>query len=220
MKAGKHDEAVEHYTSVLAAFPADHEVLCNRALAYLTFGENKGGSRMDEYFQLALQDAALCVNLKPDWAKGYYRLGCALQKCKQWKDSAAVFTKVCEMEPENVEAAGRLIQAREMLQMVLNVERVNDPNWMHKPEPEKTDLQKRAEAAQEVHESNTASLRQALGRVHFDFELIDRILAPSDKWFIESEMAKGLQGHLLAHSAVIAPRHELAALQALSLIHI
>jgi hypothetical protein len=45
-------------------------------------------------------------------------------------------------------ASGRLIQAREMLQMVLNVERVNDPNWMHKAEPEKTDLQKRAEAAQ------------------------------------------------------------------------
>ena len=134
VKAGKHEEAAEHYTSALAAFPADHEVLCNRALCYLTVGENKGGSRMDEYFQLALQDAALAVNLKPTWVKGLYRLGCALQKCKQWKDSAAVFTKVCELEPDNVEASGRLIQAREMLAMVQNVERVNDPHWMHKPE--------------------------------------------------------------------------------------
>ena len=36
----------------------------------------------------------MAVNLKPTWVKGLYRLGCALQKCKQWKDSAAVFTKV------------------------------------------------------------------------------------------------------------------------------
>lgn len=103
VKAGKHEEAAEHYTSVLAAFPADHEVLCNRALCYLTVGETKGGERMDEYFQLALQDAALAVNLKPTWVKGLYRLGCALQKCKKWKESAQVFTKVCELEPDNVE---------------------------------------------------------------------------------------------------------------------
>ena len=83
VKAGKHEEAAEHYTSVLAAFPSDHEVLCNRALCYLSVGEQKGGERMDEYFQLALQDAALSVNLKPTWVKGLYRLGCALQKCKQ-----------------------------------------------------------------------------------------------------------------------------------------
>ena len=152
VKAGKHEEAAGHYTSVLAARPHDHEVLCNRALCYLHLGETIGGERMDEYFQLALQDSALAVNLKPDWAKGLYRFGCALQKCKKWKESAAIFTRVCEMEPDNVEASGRLIQAREMLQMVLNVERVNDPLWMHKPEPPKTELQKRAEAAQEKND--------------------------------------------------------------------
>ena len=102
VKAGKHEEAAEHYTSVLAARPDDHEVLCNRALCYLTVGEKIGGERMDEYFQLALQDSALAVNLKPTWPKGLYRFGCALQKCKKWKESASVFVKVCEMEPDNV----------------------------------------------------------------------------------------------------------------------
>ena len=66
VKAGKHEEAAEHYTSVLAAFPGDHEVLCNRSLCYLTVGEQKGGPRMDEYFQLALNDAALAVT--GDWS--------------------------------------------------------------------------------------------------------------------------------------------------------
>eukprot|EP00966_Prymnesium_polylepis_P096588 2237740-Prymnesium_polylepis.2 len=61
--------------------------------------------------------------------------------------------QVVEMEPGNVEAAGRLIKAREMLQMVLNVERVSDPNWMHKPEPEKTPLQKRTEGAAALNDT-------------------------------------------------------------------
>ena len=172
MKSERYDEAVEHYTSVLAAHPADHEVLANRALAYLHL--DKGSE--------ALQDAAMCVNLKPDWAKGFYRLGCALEKCKEWKDSAAVFAKVVEMEPGNVEAAGRLIKAREMLQMVLNVERVQDPMWMHKPEPEKTPVQKRTEEAAALNDSAMNALREELGKCHYDPELASRRLSTDDKW--------------------------------------
>ena len=213
VKAGKHEEAAEHYTSVLTARPHDHEVLCNRALCYLTVGENVGGERMDEYFQLALQDSALAVNIKPAWAKGLYRFGCALQKCKKWKESAAVFTKVCEMEPDNVEASGRLIQAREMLQMVLNVERVNDPLWMHKAHPEKTALQKRAEEAQSKNDAAMSSLREELGKTEFDFSLLERHMAKTDKWFADSEMSQAIVSHLTAHSAVLAPRIELGALE-------
>lgn len=94
------EEAAGHYTSVLAAFPHDHEVLANRSLAHLHM-------RMGPE---ALNDAALAVNLKPNFAKGYYRMGCALEECKMWKESAAVFAKVVEMEPSNVEASGRLIK--------------------------------------------------------------------------------------------------------------
>ena len=34
VKAERWEDALEHYTSVLAAYPHDHEVLANRALAY------------------------------------------------------------------------------------------------------------------------------------------------------------------------------------------
>lgn len=155
MKAERWSDAVEHYTSVLAAHPHDHEVLANRCMAYLKL----------DMGQEALQDAALCVNIKPEWAKGYYRLGCALEMVKEWKDSAAVFAKVVEMEPGNVEASGRLIKAREMLQMVLNVERVQDPNWMHKAEPEKTPLQQRTEKAAAMNDSVMNALREELGEL-------------------------------------------------------
>lgn len=178
--AGRFDEAVEHYTSVLAAHPADHEVLANRSLAYLKLDRG----------QEALNDAALCVNLKPNWAKGYYRMGCALEKVKMWKESAAIFAKVVEMEPNNVAASGRLIQAREMLQMVMNVERVQDPMWMHKPEPEKTELQKKTEEAAALNDSAMNALREEIGKCAFDFELHGRVLTPKDKW-----CAEGREGH-------------------------
>ena len=79
MKKERWEDAAEHYTSVLAAFPQDHEVLANRSLAYLNL---KMGSE-------SLNDAALAVNLKPNFAKGYYRLGCALEECKMWKARSA-----------------------------------------------------------------------------------------------------------------------------------
>ena len=62
-------------------------------------------------FERALLDAAQCVNLKPKWAKGYYRLGCALEAAKAYKECASVFAKVVELEPDNAEASGRLLKA-------------------------------------------------------------------------------------------------------------
>ena len=48
MRSERYADAAEHYTSVLAAHPADHEVLANRCLAYLKL----------DMGQEALQDAA------------------------------------------------------------------------------------------------------------------------------------------------------------------
>jgi hypothetical protein len=104
--------------------PTRPQVLANRSLALLSL---KRGPE-------ALQDAALCVTLKKNFAKGcahcaparaarareqrraaagrYYRFGCALEECKMYKECASVFAKVVEMEPGNVEAGGRLLKAR------------------------------------------------------------------------------------------------------------
>ena len=202
IKNERYDEAVEHYTSVLAAHPRDHEVLANRSLAYHHLRQGEA----------ALNDAALCVNLKPGWAKGYYRLGCALEDCKAYKEACSVFAKVVEIEPDNAQASGRLMRARHMLEMVMNVERVNDPLWMHKPAPPKTELQARAEEAQDKSSAAVSALQEEMGKCAFDFELLRREVSTADKWYAESVMAKGLASHLLAHSAVLAPRLELTAL--------
>ena len=67
------------------------------------------------------------------------------------------------MEPENAEASGRLMKARQMLEMVMNVERVNDPLWMHKPPPPKSEVQQRAEEAQEKSTAAVTAVWEEMG---------------------------------------------------------
>ena len=56
---------------------------------------------------------------------------------------------VVEAKPDNAEASGRLLKARNILQMV--IERVNDPHWMMKPPPAKTALEERVIEAQDAN---------------------------------------------------------------------
>ena len=142
----------------------------------------------------ALNDAALCVNLKPNWAKGYYRMGCALEECKSYKESASVFAKVVEMEPENAEASGRLMKARQMLEMVMNVERVNDPLWMHKPPPPKSEVQQRAEEAQEKSTAAVTAVWEEMGAL--------------PQGASEAEPVQILKNHIPTHVARMA-RHRM-----------
>ena len=52
--------------------PEDATLYSNRSLCHLKSGEAHD----------ALADAIACVNLQPDWAKGYYRKGAALMSLK------------------------------------------------------------------------------------------------------------------------------------------
>ncbi|EOD13232.1 hypothetical protein EMIHUDRAFT_119940 [Emiliania huxleyi CCMP1516] len=194
-----HRRAVRSHTpsSSRSSPPTRPQVLANRSLALLSL---KRGPE-------ALQDAALCVTLKKNFAKGralahcaparaarareqrraaagrYYRFGCALEECKMYKECAS---------------------ARNLLEMVMNVERVSDPLWMHKPEPPKSEVQKRAEDAQAEHEREMSHLREEIGKASFDYEYLHAPMSKSDRWYEESMMAKGLNMHLLAHSAELA----------------
>ena len=79
---------------------------------------------------------------------------------------------------------------------------------MHKPEPPKSEVQKRAEDAQAEHEREMSHLREEIGKASFDYEYLHAPMSKSDRWYEESMMAKGLNMHLLAHSAGLAPREE------------
>lgn len=80
-KEGDYHNAVEAYTRSLELEPNQHLCFSNRSAAYL-----KVGNAADK----ALEDAERCVQLAPDWPKGYSRKAAALQELKRW--DAAVET--------------------------------------------------------------------------------------------------------------------------------
>jgi len=60
-QAGKFEEAVSFFTQAIEINPQDHVFFSNRSGSY---------SSLQKYEE-ALEDATICVALKPDWAKGY-----------------------------------------------------------------------------------------------------------------------------------------------------
>ena len=62
-------KAIECYTQALAEAGNDHTILGNRSAAHYQLRE----------YEEALNDADQCINIKPDWSKGYQRKAMALQ---------------------------------------------------------------------------------------------------------------------------------------------
>lgn len=80
--AGNFQEAITHFTKAIECNPNDHVFYSNRSACYASLGK----------YNEALQDAKKCVELKPDWAKGYGRKGLA-EFYLQQLDDAEVLSK-------------------------------------------------------------------------------------------------------------------------------
>jgi len=69
-KNKEYEKAIEEYTKAIKLYDKDHSYYSNRSACYAEIGK----------FDEALADGKKCVELKPDWAKGYGRVGLALFK--------------------------------------------------------------------------------------------------------------------------------------------
>lgn len=67
-KAKNFDKAVEHYTQAISENPSDHTIYGNRSASYHNLKK----------FNEALADGEKCIEIKPDWGKGYQRKAMAL----------------------------------------------------------------------------------------------------------------------------------------------
>ena len=76
-KQQKYSEAVEQYSKGLEASKDDPILLSNRSVAYWKLGE----------YQDALKDAQQCIQVKPDWVKGYLRKTVALNCLKNYQEA-------------------------------------------------------------------------------------------------------------------------------------
>jgi len=67
-KRGEVEASIERYTQAFELSPEDHIITSNRSHAYMKLNKQS----------LAVQDAKYTVAMRPDWGKGYFRLGKAL----------------------------------------------------------------------------------------------------------------------------------------------
>ena len=99
-------DAIKMYSQGIAGNENDHTLFGNRSAAYLAIG------LLDQ----ALLDAQKAVTLEPAWAKGYFRLGCALENINEWEAALAAFSEGSKLEPGDKVLLKKVTHARKRLE--------------------------------------------------------------------------------------------------------
>eukprot|EP00127_Corallochytrium_limacisporum_P001419 Clim_evm41s55 gene=Clim_evmTU41s55 len=91
--AKNYDEAVNHYTAAIEQDPSNHVLYSNRSACYAS---------LKQYDQAKL-DAEQCISIKPDWPKGYSRLGTANEFLGDMEGAIKAYEKGLEIDPNNAQ---------------------------------------------------------------------------------------------------------------------
>ena len=100
--AGQFDAAAKHFTAAIENDPTDHVFFSNRSACYASVGK----------LNAAITDAEKCVELKPDWGKGYSRLGLALYKKGDLAGAQKAYAAGLACDPNNVQCNDGLAEVR------------------------------------------------------------------------------------------------------------
>lgn len=92
-KAGEFLKAAASYTKAIKAEPGNHVFYSNRSQAFLKLSK----------VQKALEDAEKCIELAPDFVKGYHRKASALHASEKTDEAVEVLLTAIEMGLDNNE---------------------------------------------------------------------------------------------------------------------
>eukprot|EP01118_Nematostelium_gracile_P006059 TRINITY_DN193_c0_g1_i1.p1 TRINITY_DN193_c0_g1~~TRINITY_DN193_c0_g1_i1.p1 ORF type:complete len:268 (+),score=88.73 TRINITY_DN193_c0_g1_i1:61-864(+) len=104
--AGKYTEAVSSYSKAIDNDPNNHLYYSNRSAAYA------GLSKWEQ----ARDDAAKCISLKKDWAKGYFRKGLAEYELKKYDECIKTMNEGLAHDPSNTDLRDKKREAERMWQ--------------------------------------------------------------------------------------------------------
>lgn len=99
--AGNFDEAIEHFGAAIEVDSRNHVLYSNRSASYASLGQ----------YGKALEDAKQCVSLKPDWAKGYSRLGAAHHGLRDYEEAIAAYEEGLKLDPASEQIKSALQEA-------------------------------------------------------------------------------------------------------------
>eukprot|EP01006_Ploeotia_vitrea_P050030 TRINITY_DN67403_c3_g3_i1.p1 TRINITY_DN67403_c3_g3~~TRINITY_DN67403_c3_g3_i1.p1 ORF type:complete len:570 (+),score=47.10 TRINITY_DN67403_c3_g3_i1:89-1798(+) len=100
-KNGDFANAADWYSRAIALDPEEHTYFSNRSVSYLRLGR----------FHKALEDAQKCTKLRPDWAKGWFRVGEAYMGLKLPAKAARAFQESLDVYPHDQHVRACLAQA-------------------------------------------------------------------------------------------------------------
>uniref|UniRef100_A0A7S0BT51 J domain-containing protein n=1 Tax=Rhodosorus marinus TaxID=101924 RepID=A0A7S0BT51_9RHOD len=109
--SGRHTHAIAYYTTAIELDPTNAALFSNRAAAYTKIEE----------FQKAKYDADMCIELRPEWPKGYWRKGTAEIEAQEYKQAVATFEKGLERSPTDQNLVDGKRKALQMLAVVDNI---------------------------------------------------------------------------------------------------
>lgn len=91
LKSKNYEEALKCYSEAVNWEPNNHIHYSNRSVCFFNM----------QNFTKALEDATKCVNIKPDWSKGYLRKGMAEFKLDMLEEAEASYKKGLELDANN-----------------------------------------------------------------------------------------------------------------------
>eukprot|EP01064_Diplonema_japonicum_P028287 TRINITY_DN4302_c5_g1_i1.p1 TRINITY_DN4302_c5_g1~~TRINITY_DN4302_c5_g1_i1.p1 ORF type:complete len:564 (+),score=176.08 TRINITY_DN4302_c5_g1_i1:59-1693(+) len=94
-------DAIMYFTSGIEVDKGNHVLYSNRSACHASLFD----------WQEAFEDARKCVEIKPDWAKGYARLGASLHGMKKYGEAVEAYQKGLTYDKENVALANGLKMA-------------------------------------------------------------------------------------------------------------
>ncbi|KAK3714378.1 hypothetical protein QZH41_020623, partial [Actinostola sp. cb2023] len=105
LQEGNITKAIEYYTEAILIDPSNHVFYSNRSAAYAKDGK----------YEHALEDAKKCVELKPDWGKGYSRLGTAQSFLKMYSEAEVTYETGLKHDPNNEQLKKGLNEVRSQM---------------------------------------------------------------------------------------------------------
>lgn len=163
--------ALKAYDKAIKLAPDRHVYWSNRSAVRLALKDCEG----------ALGDAAACVGLKPEWAKGHGRQGAALHALRRHDASVAAYERGLEVEPFNQPLQAGLLAARRALEAAAAAQGVTTASVVPREGGKFRPGAVRAAATVSTPEGQ-ALLREAVATPAADLEEVDQDGATALAW--------------------------------------
>jgi predicted Zn-dependent protease len=172
--------AVEHFTEAIRLNPIDFTYFSNRSASLLQLGKLAD----------AEADARECIKIKPQLAKGHFRLSQALLASGKDGEAVEALRSACKLEPLNAQLRGQLTRAERKLQQQQQAKHVPPSSQEATASAEPQQQQQQQQPSKEGKSASSAKDAWSSG----DAELAAKAYERASKWADNGENMRAAEG--------------------------